>query len=868
MLKKIIFLALAVLFTSLVAQTPFAVFDFNDETTNPTSGTGSIELIGGTTSSYAAGATGNPDRALNTTSYPEAESSPETAGIQVNVSTTGLSNIQINWDHKHSNTAANRIRLQFTVNGSNWINFEATEQNASNTTGGEAIGFDNGLFITTNDGWYVRTADFTGIEGIDDNPNFAIRFVTAFSSGSSSYQPSNPTGTYGTGGTVRFDNLTFLHQDANTVVAPTAEPAGGTYNELIYVELTCSTPQSFIFYTTDETEPSSTNGELYTEPIPINSTTILKFRAEKEGMNPSAVVTETYVFPVSVSSIDELRALTPGTGSLITITSEVIITFTQSFRGQKYIQDETGAILIDDYNSVIDTEYNVGDGITGLSGTISEYGNMLQFMPESDPGAPTSTGNTITPTIITTAQFLNNFDDFESQLVTIQDINFTTTGTFANGITYEITDGTNLVNLRTTFYDVDYIGQPIPENSVDMTGILNARSDGNYITPRFMADFADMIDPPTANPTGGVYSEPVNVELTCTTEDADIYYTLDGSNPDATNGTLYSTPITINTTTTLKFRAEKDGMDPSVVITEIYAFPVTVNNLAELRQQPVNSVVTINSEIFISFVQTYRNQKYVQDETAGLLIDDDEGILSYDFNIGDGITGLTGTLSEFNNMLELIPLSDTGEPSSTNNTISPTTITPTQFLNNFEDFECQLVLIENVSFETAGVFENGEIYELSTGSDPIEFRTTFYNVEYIGYLIPTETIDVIGILNSRDTGNYITSRQLSDLGMTDNTDIVAPQTTYHQLKGNYPNPFNPNTTIAFELKHPTKVDISIYNVKGQKIVTLVNDYFNQGNHTINWNGKDSNNKDMTTGIYFYRMATPETLQVKKAILMK
>ena len=868
MFKKIIFLSIAILFTALVAQTPFVVFDFNNETTNPTLGTGTINLIGGTSSTFAAGVTGNPDKALNTTTYPASDSSPETAGIKVNVSTADYSNISISWDHKHSNTAANRIRLQYTTNGTNWINFEANEQNAVNTAGGTSVGFDNGLFITNSDAWYVRSADFTAIQGVNNNPNFAVRFVTAFPTGSTNYQASSPTGNYGTGGTIRYDNLTFSHQDANTVVAPTANPSGGTYNSLIYVELNCSTPQALIFYTTDGSNPSSSNGELYTEPIAINTTTTLKFRAEKDGMTPSSVVTENYVFPVTVTNLGQLRSLTPGTGSLIFISGEVVLTFQQTFRNQKYIQDATGAVLIDDFNGLITTNYSIGDGITGLSGTLTEYGNMLQFVPSANPGAPTSTGNTITPTVITTTQFLSNFDDFESQLVKIVNMNFVATGDFANGVVYDITDGTNTIGLRTTFYDVDYIGQPIPDNTIDMIGILNARSDGNYITPRFIADFANMVDTPVANPAGGTYSQPVNVELSCSTDNAIIYYTTDGTNPSSANGTQYSTPISITSTTTLKFRAEKEGVDPSVVVTEIYSFPVTVNNIAELRQQPLNSTVTISGEVLISFVQTYRNQKYIQDNTAGILIDDFDGIITSTYNVGDGITGLTGTLMEFNNMLELVPASDPGQASSTNNVITPITITTTQFLENYDNFVCRLVLIENVSFTTGGVFENGQVYDLTDNVNTIAFRTTFYDVDYIGTSIPTGQINMIGIPNSRTSGNFLTARKRSDFDPTNNTDFVVPVLDYHLLKGNYPNPFNPNTTIAFELKHPTKVEISIYNVRGQKVVTLVNDFLNQGSHTVNWNGKDSNNKEIATGVYYYRMATPETLQVKKAILMK
>jgi len=64
------------------------------------------------------------------------------------------------------------------------------------------------------------------------------------------------------------------------------------------------------------------------------------------------------------------------------------------------------------------------------------------------------------------------------------------------------------------------------------------------------------------------------------------------------------------------------------------------------------------------------------------------------------------------------------------------------------------------------------------------------------------------------------------------------------------------------------VNISIYNCKGQKVVTLVNDIKNAGNHTVNWNGKDVNGTNMPSGIYYYKLQTENNLEVKRAILMK
>lgn len=95
---------------------------------------------------------------------------------------------------------------------------------------------------------------------------------------------------------------------------------------------------------------------------------------------------------------------------------------------------------------------------------------------------------------------------------------------------------------------------------------------------------------------------------------------------------------------------------------------------------------------------------------------------------------------------------------------------------------------------------------------------------------------------------------------------VIPLVT--QLNGAYPNPFNPTTTISFDLADSSPVLIEIYNVKGQKVRTLVNDNMNAGSHRVVWDGKDSNYRNCSNGVYFYRMQTKEYNAVKKVIMMK
>ncbi len=95
-----------------------------------------------------------------------------------------------------------------------------------------------------------------------------------------------------------------------------------------------------------------------------------------------------------------------------------------------------------------------------------------------------------------------------------------------------------------------------------------------------------------------------------------------------------------------------------------------------------------------------------------------------------------------------------------------------------------------------------------------------------------------------------------------------PVAVKNSLGKNYPNPFNPSTTIEYSIKENAHVTIEVFNVKGQKVRTLVNENKTTGNHSVVWNGKDDQNKNAGSGVYFYRMTTPTHTATAKMILMK
>jgi len=196
---------------------------------------------------------------------------------------------------------------------------------------------------------------------------------------------------------------------------------------------------------------------------------------------------------VDVATIAELRAGSMD-GTIYRLTGEAVITYEQSFRHQKYLQDATGAILIDDDPGVITTDYVRGDGMTNVTGSLTEFSGVMQFNPFVDPGVPSSSGNVVTPEVVTLAELQANFESYESELILVNEVVFALGGIdiFENGNNYDITDPSGAGVFRTNFFYVDYIETLIPM-AANVTSLAIENNGTAQIVARDMADF-DIID--------------------------------------------------------------------------------------------------------------------------------------------------------------------------------------------------------------------------------------------------------------------------------------------------------------------------------------------------------------------------------------
>ncbi|MCX6828933.1 MAG: T9SS type A sorting domain-containing protein [candidate division Zixibacteria bacterium] len=99
-----------------------------------------------------------------------------------------------------------------------------------------------------------------------------------------------------------------------------------------------------------------------------------------------------------------------------------------------------------------------------------------------------------------------------------------------------------------------------------------------------------------------------------------------------------------------------------------------------------------------------------------------------------------------------------------------------------------------------------------------------------------------------------------------NNEVSIPEG--FELAQNYPNPFNPSTTIAFEIPRAAFMNLSVFNILGEKVATLLDSRVTAGHHAISWDGTTDNGHSVSSGVYFYQLKSGSTVFSKKMLMMK
>ena len=134
----------------------------------------------------------------------------------------------------------------------------------------------------------------------------------------------------------------------------------------------------------------------------------------------------------------------------------------------------------------------------------------------------------------------------------------------------------------------------------------------------------------------------------------------------------------------------------------------------------------------------------------------------------------------------------------------------------------------------------GDVFDIHFDCDDLDdpLQTRDYVVRVVGRYEPTDAID-----------EYLTPGDF-------------------RLYANYPNPFNPTTTISYDLPSAGHVRLEVFNLLGRKVTTLVDEYQTAGFRKVDWNGQNEAGETVSSGVYFYRLTTGNYVQTKKMILLK
>ena len=133
-----------------------------------------------------------------------------------------------------------------------------------------------------------------------------------------------------------------------------------------------------------------------------------------------------------------------------------------------------------------------------------------------------------------------------------------------------------------------------------------------------------------------------------------------------------------------------------------------------------------------------------------------------------------------------------------------------------------------------------------------------------GYFWSSATFGTTTLTSSSDYGSDIFVTKLGEVNSIDLPDIIS----FNGIRSIYPNPFNPLTTIDYEISMPADVKIEVYNNRGQLVRNFILGYKEQGSYKLTWEGEDNNGCLCSTGIYYIRMQAGKEIYIKKAVLLK
>ena len=288
----------------------------------------------------------------------------------------------------------------------------------------------------------------------------------------------------------------------------------------------------------------------------------------------------------------------------------------------------------------------------------------------------------------------------------------------------------------------------------------------------------------------GNYCNAFEVDITCATDGASIYYTLDGTTPSDVNGTLYTAPVTINATSTLSAIAYADGLDVSAVRTADYVLPTEVSTISEFKNDAEHTYFKLTGDLTVSH-QT-GSYIFITDATAATCI---YGSGMPTFTNGDVISGgVCGVKSPYYGMIEIANAEFLNPTPTQGTAVEPIEVTIAELNANFADYDCKLVTVTNATFQNNGSFTNSSnsTVSLTQGSDEIFASNQLRVLD--GYSVPSGLCSVTGFAIPHDDqhrlaprGQYDIVPMIADVNITypaygqvyEQNEVLNPAFTYN-----------------------------------------------------------------------------------------
>ena len=630
-------------------------------------------------------------------------------------------------------------------------------------------------------------------------------------------------------------------------------------------------------------------GDIYvtTSAIPAQAagtTVYFLIAATDDNSQTTTSTQQSYTIPDAVT-IADIQSGTVTEGALVQVNGIVTAGTGEVSDGSSsfYIQDGTGQ-----YTGInIYTFYYTvarGDDIT-LVGTYAEYNGKSEIENIVDL-VINSSGNALpTAEVLTLDQA--DWEPWEGVLIQVEDV--AVSNEDAGFGEWDVTDGTNTFRIDNSTGGHYSYTPVLNDQFSSITGPLNYTHDVFKLVPRDDADIVIFDDPTLpvadAGPDQVVeFSALVTLDGSASSDSDGVivgYIWEQLSGPTVTLSDYEEAVVTFTAPsvfTELEFQLTVYDNDANSALDNVLITVGTVTIYdVQYATDPgtgedcypstfLDETVTVSGIVTAVHPGTYPNF-FLQDPDsvtwAGVYVYD----ATVDPSVGDALT-ITVEVDEYFGLTELKNVA-ASSVNSTGNTLSPVDIS-TGDLGLFcaataEQYEGMLVRVSNVVVDSTNSFDSWYVDD-GTGTTKIDdyFFDGTWGIPTNGATI----ISITGVAHYAYGEFQIYPRNNTDITFSSSVDDPVLAEDFILLS-NYPNPFNPVTTISYSVRTSGDIKLSIYDLLGQEVTNLVNAHRNGGHvYQVIWNGRNNDSQPLPSGIYFTRLVTGEQTLTKKITLLK